>query len=629
MSDFFVVFFCTYFGIYLFFIALQWNGQLITFLARKMFLLLDQDKAFPQAAQPSKEQSVYSFSIVGLLPLAIASLISVKFNSFYVFLVIELIVFSNLLLIHRKNVSGFDFLSFKIIKNNFDFSIFLGIWCLIFSVFFLKNNYVSLDPLLINTNPDMWAYIPRFAAFNVDNLTFSGKNPDFFVIGSPKKLSSFLGSIFTYAFQGSSLGISVFQGVLGGFAFMSLFQKIFQVINANHKKQLRQRLEKICLLAWVLSSPMIIWFLISSYLSNLLFLIIISVVFQETRSAALKSNLLSVYHGLFCIGGLLATLAFYPAFSVVLISGYITTILVYSSSLNKAIAKIFKIKKITFKSQNLNYALVAIACVLLIVWLLRSQIGIYEVQKSLNLFDEHGSNFVPLNPWSLFHETPKPMPTRRDFGLWFHMIVGLFSALFLIKKLCQRRKQEKEWQIYQDLCAALIVTAVYILYLLAFIPLDYTYRLMKIAVTVIYPLAIWGGLQLLLWFQTLLASKGSNTMSYGLSILVIAHVILNIHTTWTHATLPSGQVTLENAIALEQANQVAIIGCPRAHISQHYERLVGLQLALRYPHVTFNVFSIKEELTHSERYDLLLVGEHPDSQPNQDPAIETACLFTI
>ncbi|MEO0948861.1 MAG: hypothetical protein AAFY11_12090 [Cyanobacteria bacterium J06641_5] len=68
----------------------------------------------------------------------------------------------------------------------------------------------QLDPLLINTNPDMWAYMRRFAALTTQNLFFDGTPACDFWLQSPKKLSSFLSSLTIAATDKPSWGIILF-----------------------------------------------------------------------------------------------------------------------------------------------------------------------------------------------------------------------------------------------------------------------------------------------------------------------------------------------------------------------------------------------------------------------------------
>jgi len=153
--------------------------------------------------------------------------------------------------------------------------------------------------------------------------------------------------------------------------------------------------------------------------------------------------------------------------------------------------------------------------------------------------DFHGSNFVPLNPWSLLQEKPKPMPPIRDFGWYFNIVVGLIFSLFLGWKLWQKYKAYKE----KDLLAGLIGVGVYASYLFAYFPLESTYRLMKIAISLIYPLAIFGLLPLVKWLKVRLEHK-SFWFRYGVLVLAIAHTIFHIYKVFDLNAFPAGNFSL-------------------------------------------------------------------------------------
>ncbi len=260
----------------------------------------------------------------------------------------------------------------------------------------------------------------------------------------------------------------------------------------------------------------------------------------------------------------------------------------------------------------------------------KSQIGLFEVQKSLNLLDAHGSNFVPINPWSLLHETPKPMPVRRDFGMWFHLTIGLLSTSFLGFKLIKQYRKMPDEIIRYDLLAAMVTISFYDVYLLAFIPLDYTYRLMKIAISIFYPLMIFALPPFLLWVNFVFDQNKNKWLKKTILILLVFHMILNFYTTLARGTFPSGNLLIHDINVLKNHQHLAIVGCPQNHVSQYYERLVGLQIARHYPNLQVDVFSKIKGLTNPQDYDVLIQGTHPkeiSEENNEDRNM--ACEFTI
>jgi hypothetical protein len=249
-----------------------------------------------------------------------------------------------------------------------------------------------------------------------------------------------------------------------------------------------------------------------------------------------------------------------------------------------------------------------------------SQLGLYEVRKSLDFAREHGANFVPLNPWSLLQEKPKPMPSAKDFGVYINIIIGLLFSVFLARKLFNRYRSNQN----RDLLAGIIGLSLYSGYLLAHIPLESTYRLMKIVISIIYPLAIFGLLPLIQLGRSQLAIKP--VWMYRVTMALVAlHVVLHIHKTFDLRAFPTGDFAVSNASQLPRIQRLAIVGCKGVHKSQFYERLVGLQLARRYPHLTVTVFRSSDYLDASVKTDLIVYGT---AIPNKSTKSNT-CHFSL
>ena len=200
-------------------------------------------------------------------------------------------------------------------------------------------------------------------------------------------------------------------------------------------------------------APAIYWLLVSAYFSNALFLIIVCLTLRQVRTAAISLQIDRVENFICFFSILVIVLAFYPAFIPVIVFTYGTTVLIYFPRKNydKDI-----IIKIIFK-----FSAVIIACGAFFYLLFPSQLGLYEVQKSLNLLDRHGSNFVPLNPWSLLQEKPKPMPLIRDFGWYINIIISLLFCFFVGVKIWQQYQKNTNSLMKQNLLAALAGIGLY------------------------------------------------------------------------------------------------------------------------------------------------------------------------
>jgi hypothetical protein len=601
LTFFFSLAFCSLVAIYSLWFICHYNGKIL------LYLIVKNNDQTPEYLP--------TICLIGASPLAIISILTAAlnscFNNLYYLLFLELIFIIIFIFIPKTLKRQWDLLGFKYIKSNSTLIICLILWCHIFAFWAIVNHKPNLDYIILNTNPDIWAYVRRFAAFTTSNLNFYGRTDGFtfngnsacdFLLGSPKKFSSFLGSLFIYLFRGSSFGIAVFQGMLGGVLLLVLFKEWFTV-QWSTKPGLS--LGKIILITWVLFSPPIIWLLVSAYFSNTLFLIVVCLTLRHTRKFALNSHLDTSANYLCFLGILIIVFAFYPAFLSIILVVYLVTVLIYSNSrkLKPLIILLF----------------ITIGCGLIFYLVFPSQLGLYEVSKSLNLLDRHGSNFVPLNPWSLLQEKPKPMALQRDFGYYINLIISLPFSLFLGWKVWQKYQQTSQPNDRQNLLAASVGISLYIGYLLAYIPLEHTYRLMKIVISLIYPLAIFGLLPLLLWSKNQLSGR-SSLIRNTILVLVVIHTILHIEKVFSLETFPSGNFTLAKTEKLEYFQSIVIVGCRDAHKSQFYERLVGLRIAINYPNLQVNVVNAPESLDDSIQGDLFLYGES-----NTD----NSCLFSL
>jgi hypothetical protein len=611
-------------AIYLLWFVCQYNGKIIFYFIRTA----SQCFADRKKVNLNTPKSFYSgismatICLTGAMPLAILSISTAAlnhcFNSVYATGILEMVLSIPFLFIPTPVKKEFDLFGIQVLRQNPALVFYSGLWCLIFAFWAVLNHQESLDYMISNTNPDMWAYVRRFAAMTTDNLNFYGGRDSFifngnsacaFLLGSPKKFSSFLGSLIVYPFKGSSLGIAVFQGMLGVALLICLFKEWFNV-------QLSRRegfsFGKLILMTWVLFSPPIYWLLISAYFSNTLFVIIMCLTLRESRRIAIAGDIDTVGNFVCFFSILTIIFAFYPAFLPVIIAAYVVTILIYLPRQNLNTAKLTQIA--------LKFLAVIIACGLIFYILFPSQVGLYEIKKSLNLLDEHGSNFVPLNPWSLLQEKPKPMPSVRDFGWYINIIISLPFSVFWGWKSWQRYKKSKD----RNILAGLVGIGIYSGYLLAYIPLESTYRLMKIAISLIYPLAIFGLLPLILWCKNWLPKK-SSWIQNGVLLLAIAHTIFHIYKVFDLHPFPSGSFTLLNKARLENVQSIVIVGCKDVHESQFYERLVGLQIARHYPNLLVNVLHSPENLSDSPTGDIFIYGQ----TISEETAKTNACHFSI
>ncbi|HEY9694500.1 MAG TPA: hypothetical protein V6D15_20040 [Oculatellaceae cyanobacterium] len=596
-------------AIYLFWFICHYNGKIIFYFIYTATQRFAERETKVNHNLPGSFYSSISMAAVcltGAMPLAILSISTAAlnhcFNSVYITGILEAVLSIAFLFIPKSVKKQFDLFGINVIKQNLALVLSTGLWCLIFALWAVVNHKESLDYIVLNTNPDMWAYVRRFAAMTTDNLNFYGGSDSFvfngnsacaFLLGSPKKFSSFLGSLIVYQFKDLSFGIAVFQGMLGGTLFICLFKEWFN-IRLSQKDQFS--FGKLILMVWVLFSPPLYWLLVSAYFSNTLFIIVICLTLRECRRIVTSGDIDAIKNFVCFFSILTIVFAFYPAFLPVIIVTYFISLLIYLPYQNLKLAQVIQV--------FLKFAGVIIACGLIFYILFPSQLGLYEVNKSLNLLDAHGSNFVPLNPWSLLQEKPKPMSSTRDFGFYFNIIISLPLSLFLGKKIWQEYQKNKN----RNLIAGLVGVGVYSGYLLAYISLENTYRLMKISISIIYPLAIFGLLPVILWCKKQLDKKPF-WMQKGVLILAIAHTVFHIYKVFDLHSFPSGSLILSNKARLENIQSVVIVGCKDAHESQSYERLVGFQIARQYPNLIVNVIPSPDKISESPKGDIFIYGK--------------------
>ncbi len=600
------LFFYSVIAIYQLWLVCHYNGKIIFYylFTLRGFITTEENIQIKKPYSLYDGVSMAAICVTGLMPVALLSIttatLSQCFNSVYATALLELALTLLYLFIPTVVKRQFDLFGIQVIKQHSTVILYGLLWCLSFAFWATLNHKVNLDYMISNTNPDMWAYVQRIAAFTTDKLSFYGGSDSFtfidhsacaFLLGSPKKFSSFLGSLISYPFQGSSLGIAVFQSTLGGTLLICLFREWMDV---RCPKTQGMSVERLLLMAWVLSSPPLYWLMVSSYFSNALFVMITALTFREARQLAIANKVDTPESLVFFFSILTIVFSFYPAFIPIIILVFIGTIGIYVPFRDSARTRGIILKLI----------FIIIGCGILFCLLFSSQLNFQEVRKSLNFTKEHGSNFVPLNPWSLLQEKPKPMASAKDFGLYINVIIGLVFSSFIGWNLLHLYRSSKK----RDLAAGLVGVGIYSSYLLAHIPLESTYRLMKIAISIIYPLAIFGLLPLLLWGRKQLASKP--TWIYRVVMLVaVLHVVLHIHKTFDLRSFPSGSFTVSNASQLENIRSIAVVGCKGVHKSQFYERLVGLQLARRHPNLIVNVFRSADDLEVSLKADLVVYGK--------------------
>ena len=569
-----------------------------------------------------KTASEVEVMILGLTTIAIASLLSTQgncYNSIYSFLIVEAIIIGLFILI-RDRVKDNNFFGEQYYRHEqFIFAIAM-IWCLVFTIWGLlaiePEQYLGVDRLLVNQNGDMWFYIRRYAAYTVNNLSFDNQPACFFLLTSPKKLSSFIGSIIVDFAPNTVFGITLFQGLLGCTLFLSLFGNWYKF---TYKGKSLSTEATILALVWAIFSPPVFWLIISSYLSNALFVTIFVLGLTAARRICLNSKAYpgyAEYVMLFCF--IVCIFSFYLVILPIAVLFYLACLVIYRYELylklNSAIINLSKI------------LLAAGLSVLLCCVAFRHQVNLTEVSDNLNALREHGKNFVPLNPWSLVQEKPNPMPNIKDFGVWFNIVVGTIFSGWILKviyqKLCNTDTVVDNIA-RKDLIAAASVIGVYLIYLWAYIPLEYTYRLGKLAVSIIYPLAILGILPTVIWFRDLYYHHQSSIFKIACTSLLVLHIVLHIDKTLYLKALPVGKYEIVSDEGINTISTLTILNCEQYSESRKYQKIVGLDLAKQYPNLAINVITSPNLRDTFPQTEAIVMGIDAVSQG------KSLCLFEI
>ena len=569
-----------------------------------------------------KTASEVEVVILGLTTIAIASLLSTQgncYNSVYSFLITEAIIIGLFILI-RDRVKDNNFFGEQYYRHEqFIFAIAI-IWCLVFTIWGLlaiePEQYLGVDRLLVNQNGDMWFYVRRYAAYTVNNLNFDNQPACFFLQTSPKKLSSFIGSIIVYFAPNTVFGITLFQGLLGCTLFLSLFGNWYKF---TYKGKSLSTKATILALVWAIFSPPVFWLIISSYLSNALFVTIFVLGLTAARRICLNSKAYpgyAEYVMLFCF--IVCIFSFYLVILPIALLFYLACLVIYRYELylklNRAIINLSKI------------LLAAGLSVLLCCVAFRHQVNLTEVTDNLNALREHGKNFVPLNPWSLVQEKPNPMPNIKDFGVWFNIVVGTIFSGWILKviyqKLCNTDTVVDNIA-RKDLIAAASVIGVYLIYLWAYIPLEYTYRLGKLAVSIIYPLAILGILPTVIWFRDRYYHRKSSIFKIACTSLLVLHIVLHIDKTLYLKALPVGKYEIVSDEGINTISNLTILNCEQYSESRKYQKIVGLDLAKQYPNLAINVITSPDLRDTFPQTEAIVTGIDAVSQG------KSLCLFEI
>lgn len=599
-------------AIYCIWMLCRLNGIIIVYLIQKLKQLIFRNQKQNSLGALSSTAMI----LVGLAPMAIASMAPAVLmschESQYILLATELCLLAVLCVCPKSFRQQIDVLGLQTITQNRNVFGYVLLWSGIFSFWVVWNSSHGMDYLVVNKNPDMWAYIRRFAGFTTENLSFDGKSACSFVFGSPKKLSSFIGSLFTLMFGKNSFGITVFQGTLGGCLFLCLFWEwLFLPIRTQKKLNVLN-----CLwIVWAFFSPQIYWLLVSSYLSNTLFIIILGLALRQAWYFANHDQLQTSTQQVILASIILDVFSFYPAFLPVILLPYCIVLIVDAwtkYSQQQQFALLFKTVLTVSGTACVLYALFS------------SHLGLAEVSSSFNVLDRHGANFVPLNPWSLLQETPKPMPVRRDFGWYINLIISIPLSLYFVWYQCRRLPSSRNQQRFRNHILLISGGIIYCLYLLAYIPLEYTYRLGKIAISLIYPISIFGLLSFSHLINSKLANKTQRIKAVALCCLAV-HAGFHVFKTLDLSTYPAGIVSSSGINKYQNQQELTVVGCKDTHISQKYERLVGFQLAGRYPHLSIDVVEQPKNLKTSPRGDRLIFGEVIQDNTKANPV----CHFSL
>ena len=570
-----------------------------------------------------KTASEVEVTILGLTPIAIASLLSTSggncYSSVYSFLIAEAIIIS-LFILARVRIKNNNFFGEQYYRHERAIFAIAIIWCLVFTIWGLlaiePERYLGVDRLLVNQNGDMWFYVRRYAAYTVNNLSFDNQPACFFLQISPKKLSSFIGSIIINFAPNTVFGITLFQGLLGCTLFLSLFGNWY---NFTYQGKSLSTKANILAILWAIFSPPVFWLIISSYLSNALFVTIFVLGLTAARRICLD-NVYPKYAGyvmLFCF--ILCIFSFYLVILPIALSFYLACLVIYRYELYlKLDSAVINLSKILLAA-GLSVLICSIA--------FHHQVNLTEVSDNLNALREHGKNFVPLNPWSLVQEKPNPMPNIKDFGVWFNVVVGTIFSGWILKVIYQKLFNSENTAVNniarKDLIAAASVMVVYLIYLWAYIPLEYTYRLGKLAVSIIYPLAILGILPTVLWFRDRHYRYKSRIFKVACTSLLVLHIILHIDKTLYLRALPVGKYEIVSDEGINTISSVTILNCQQYSESRKYQKIVGLDLAKQYPNRAINVITSPNLRDTFPQSDALVTGIDAVSQDKD------LCLFEV
>ncbi|MEL6930197.1 MAG: hypothetical protein AAFO95_16390, partial [Cyanobacteria bacterium J06600_6] len=216
----------------------------------------------------------------------------------------------------------------------------------------------------------------------------------------------------------------------------------------------------------------------------------------------------------------------------------------------------------------------------------------------------------------------------KDFGVWINVVIGIIFSSLLLKQIYQYLFTENNLvnskSVYdRDLVAAFLAIGVYILYLLAYIPLEYTYRLGKLAISLIYPLAMLGILPAILWFRDRYYRYYSHTFKVICLTLVTLHVFLHIEKIMSPRSLPLGTYSIIPNQNIRTIKELTIVGCKNTSFSQKYERLLALDLGKKHPELNINVVSNSD--FNSQSHLSATINQGIDIKHND----ENLCLFEI
>ena len=607
--------------------TVHFNGKTLISIIDRSFILIAKSNKKSNDLQPEWLSSATEAEVitVGIAPVAIASLVATYggrcFHSVEAFFITEAIIFALFALNYKQANWQENFFGRDFFKRNYPVFILAIIWCLVFSIWsflaFDPDKNLGVDRLLVNRNGDMWFYTRRFAGYTLSNISFDNLPACEYLQVSPKKFSSFIGSIIFYFSPSAVSGITQFQGLFGSTLFLSLFG-CWHDFSYNGKSLSRKG--TLLAIIWGITSPSIFWLIITSYQSNLLFITIFILGLTATRRICLYQTRYRRWAiSMVMFSFIVNIFAFYIVLLPVALFFYLATLVIYQYEKyltpRQAIVSLLEI------------LLTAGICVLLCVVLFNHQVNLEEISGSLDVTREHGKNFVPLNPWSLIQEKLKPMPNRKDFGMWLNIIVGTIFSGFVLQAIYRNlsrlhRRGESHTYYYKDLIAAASVIAAYVLYLWAYIPLEFTYRLGKFAISTIYPLAIAGLLPSVLWYRDRYYRDKPTIFKSICLGLVALHIVLHADKALTNAQA-TGKYQIISSNKLEAIDSLTIVKCDSAAVSQKYQKIVGLDLAKRYRDLKINVISEIEFDRSIPPTDEVLFGR--DAVGEED----NLCIFDI